>query len=75
MMPSKPPTHAPSVYESQFGTHETRGLPAYPLSSGVPVIARRIIEERPYRSVDDLKRVKGIGRKWLAEIRPLVTVE
>jgi competence protein ComEA len=40
-----------------------------------PVIARRIIEGRPYRSMDDLERVKGIGRKRLEEIRPLVTTE
>jgi competence ComEA-like helix-hairpin-helix protein len=40
-----------------------------------PVIAQRIIEGRPYRSVDDLDRVKGIGKKRLEEIRPLVTVE
>ena len=40
-----------------------------------PVIARRTIEGRPYRSVDDLKRVKGIGKKRLEEIRPLVAVE
>ena len=40
-----------------------------------PVIARRIIEGRPYRSVDDLDRVKGIGKKRLEEIRPLVTAE
>ena len=40
-----------------------------------PVIARRIIEGRPYRSVDDLERVKGIGKKRLEEIRPLVTAE
>jgi competence protein ComEA len=40
-----------------------------------PVIARRIIEGRPYRSVDELERVKGIGKKRLEEIRPLVTVE
>ena len=39
-----------------------------------PVIARRIIEGRPYRSVDDLERVKGIGKKRLEEIRALVTV-
>jgi competence ComEA-like helix-hairpin-helix protein len=39
-----------------------------------PVIARRIIEGRPYRTVDDLLKVKGIGAKRLAEIRPLVTV-
>jgi competence protein ComEA len=40
-----------------------------------PVIARRIIEGRPYRSVDDLERVKGIGKKRLEEIRVLVSVE
>jgi DNA uptake protein ComE-like DNA-binding protein len=36
-------------------------------------IARRIIEGRPYRTVDDLRRVKGIGERRLTEIRPLVT--
>jgi competence ComEA-like helix-hairpin-helix protein len=39
-----------------------------------PVLARRIIEGRPYRSVDELHRVKGIGKKRLEEIRPYVTV-
>ena len=28
---------------------------------------------RPYRSVEDLLRVKGIGAKHLAEVRPYVT--
>jgi competence ComEA-like helix-hairpin-helix protein len=40
-----------------------------------PVIARRIVEGRPYRSVDDLDRVKGIGKRRLEEIGPLVTAE
>jgi competence ComEA-like helix-hairpin-helix protein len=40
-----------------------------------PVLARRIIEGRPYRSVEELDRVKGIGPKRLKEIRPLVTVD
>jgi competence protein ComEC len=40
-----------------------------------PVIAGRIIEGRPYRSVNDLGRVKGIGKKRLEEIRGLVTAE
>jgi competence protein ComEA len=39
------------------------------------VIARRIIEGRPYRSVEELDRVKGIGKRRLEEIRPLVTAE
>jgi competence ComEA-like helix-hairpin-helix protein len=40
-----------------------------------PVTARRIIEGRPDRSVEDSDRVKGIGKKRLEEIRPTVTVE
>ena len=43
-----------------------------------PVTAARIIEDRqnrgPYRRVDDLLRVKGIGPKKLARIRPHVRV-
>lgn len=33
-----------------------------------------IIAGRPYTSVDDLLRVKGIGRKTLDEVRPYVKV-
>jgi DNA uptake protein ComE-like DNA-binding protein len=40
-----------------------------------PVIAQRIIEGRSYRSVEELERVRGIGKKRLEEIRALVTVE
>ncbi|MEO0144658.1 MAG: helix-hairpin-helix domain-containing protein [candidate division WOR-3 bacterium] len=28
-----------------------------------PTLAKRIIENRPYRSIEDLKKVKGIGEK------------
>jgi DNA uptake protein ComE-like DNA-binding protein len=38
-----------------------------------PVIARKIIEGQPYGSVDELLRIKEIGIKRLAEIRPLAT--
>lgn len=40
-----------------------------------PVLARRIVEGRPYRSIEDLRRVKEIGEKRLDEIRRLVTVD
>lgn len=36
--------------------------------------AALIIAGRPYTSVDDLLRVKGIGRKTLDEVRPYVKV-
>ena len=35
-----------------------------------PVMAHRIIDARPFRSADDLKKVNGIGDKKYAEIRP-----
>lgn len=41
-----------------------------------PALAQRIIQDRltrgPFRGVDDLDRVPGIGPKTLAELRPLV---
>jgi len=42
-----------------------------------PVMSQRIIQERektPFRSVDDLRHVSGIGAKTLEKIRPFVTV-
>lgn len=43
-----------------------------------PALAARIIaarEEAPFRAVDDLRRVKGIGLKTLERLRPHVSVE
>jgi competence protein ComEA len=43
-----------------------------------PTLARRIIEVRqaaPFRSVEDLRRVRGIGVKTLEKLRPHVTVD
>ncbi len=39
-----------------------------------PKGAEAIVKGRPYKSVDDLARVKGIGKAKLEKIRPLVTV-
>jgi competence protein ComEA len=43
-----------------------------------PVLAARIIADRqkngPYRSVNDLARVPGIGPRTIEKVRPLVTV-
>jgi competence protein ComEA len=41
-------------------------------------LAERIVADReangPFKSVDDLRRVKGIGPKTLARIRPYLTL-
>lgn len=38
-----------------------------------PALAARIVAGRPYRSLADLDRVKGIGPSTLADLTPLVT--
>ncbi|WP_228500087.1 ComEA family DNA-binding protein [Thermogemmata fonticola] len=43
-----------------------------------PVLAQRIIlarSERPFRSLEDLRRVPGIGPKTLEKLRPFVTFD
>jgi DNA uptake protein ComE-like DNA-binding protein len=39
-----------------------------------PVIAARVIAARPYRSVEELERVRGIGPRTLEKLRPRVIV-
>ena len=39
-----------------------------------PVLAEKIIAGRPYRTVDDLLKVKGIGPKKLENIRPYFVI-
>lgn len=44
--------------------------------SGIgPSLASRIVEARPYREVDDLLRVRGIGPSTLARLAELVVAE
>lgn len=40
-----------------------------------PALAQRIVEGRPYTSVDDLDRVRGIGDVLMAELRKQATVD
>lgn len=43
-----------------------------------PVLAGRIVEarqQRPFDSVDDLRRVKGVGGKLLERLRPYLAVD
>lgn len=40
-----------------------------------PAMAKRIVEARPFTSVDDLDRVKGIGPATMEKLRPFVMVK
>lgn len=44
------------------------------LPSVGPATAQRIIEGRPYNTLEDLLKVKGIGTKTLEKLRPLITL-
>src|SRR5512141_1097649 len=39
-----------------------------------PATAKELVKGRPYKSVDDLANVKGLGKSKLEKIKPLVTV-
>jgi competence protein ComEA len=44
-----------------------------------PVLAQRVVDRRtkhgPFHTVDDLRDVKGIGKKRMDQLRPLVTID
>ena len=71
--------------EDKIATGRTRPVQVMDLNSAardelmrIPgigeVIANAVIEERPYRTLDELLKVKGIGKKRLAIIRQWVTI-
>jgi len=38
-------------------------------------LAGRIIAHRPYRTIEDLKQVKGIGEKTFDKLKPMLFVD
>lgn len=40
-----------------------------------PALAQRIIEGRPYKSVEDLRRIQGINSRLIEGLRPSLTTE
>ncbi|WP_406693598.1 helix-hairpin-helix domain-containing protein [Singulisphaera sp. Ch08] len=67
--PSKPKSSVGLININKASKTQLRKIPGIG-----QVLADRIIKGRPYRSVDDLVRVEGIGEKRLTEIRPYVRV-
>ncbi len=66
--PTKSPERAADSGKLDVNTATEKQLRDLP---GIgPVMARRIIDARPFRSADDLKKVNGIGEKKYDQIRP-----
>jgi competence protein ComEA len=58
---------------NQATAEELQRLPGIGPKLSAAIVAAR--EKKPFASVDDLRRVKGIGAKTMEKIRPFVTIE
>lgn len=68
--PPPPPPPPPPIDPNTATQRELESLPTIG-----PVLAARIAEGRPYRGVEELLRVRGVGPKTLAAIQPRLLVE
>ena len=58
------------------GTNSAATLAQLDTLPGVgPALAQRILDARPFSSVADLKRVRGVGDKTFAKLKPLITID
>lgn len=71
--------HAPRDVIVRLNLNEANWVELAQLEAVGEVLARRIVDDRtergPFQTVDDLRRVKGIGAKTLEKLRPLVRVD
>jgi competence protein ComEA len=67
------------TYTYQFDINQATWVEWLQLEGIGETLARRIVADReengPFRSIDDLRRVKGIGPKILERMRPSLTVQ
>ncbi|MCC7424999.1 MAG: helix-hairpin-helix domain-containing protein [Planctomycetaceae bacterium] len=71
--------YAPRDVLVRLNINEANWVELAQLEAVGEVLARRIVEDRsergPFGTVDDLRRLKGIGARTLEKLRPLVRVD
>lgn len=67
---STPPVPAPTETGAKLDPNTATLEELIKLKGIGPVLASRIIEARPFQSADELRKVRGIGPKKYAELRP-----
>lgn len=67
-------TAAPAEPTGKVNLNEAKAEELETLPGIGPARAKEIIASRPYKSVDDLEKVKGLGKERIDELRTLVTV-
>jgi competence protein ComEA len=65
---------APPTGEERISVNSASAALLDTLPGVGPATAQRIIEGRPYSSLEDLLEVKGIGEKTLQKLRPFITL-
>ena len=65
-------TDAPRIDINTASVAELASLPGIGESKAKAIVEHRTVD--PFESVDDLKKVKGIGDKMLESLRPSLTV-
>jgi competence protein ComEA len=63
----------PQVNLNTATVAELQGLPGVGPSRAEAIVAYR--ERRPFRRIEELMRIRGIGRKTFRRLRPMLTLE
>ncbi|MEM7436221.1 MAG: helix-hairpin-helix domain-containing protein [Myxococcota bacterium] len=71
--PSNPPEPSPCIDLNSAGVAALTTLPGIGPSRAEAIVASR--QKRPFRRIEEVLRVPGVGRKTFGRIRPMICVK